>query len=228
MKVVVLFSGGIDSTTLVYDLLKNHPSVFIYPLYVDYGQKQGKSELQSIKRLYDNPFFTSQIIQNRLHEPKIVDIISTDSSIFKTSLVSHDMKVPNYPSDHDDTTHVIMRECLFASLGTTYAHSIGANYIYMMNHKSDNPEIARLHLSNNEAIHHLKSLVKIGSNNSVELRLPFINFTKLDVLKFAKSLNVPLDKCWTCYNSGTRPCGKCKSCYERNKAFKQLESELIK
>lgn len=224
MKAVICFSGGIDSTTCLFHLMDQHEHE-IYPVYFDYGQKQKDAELTSMYNIFD--YIRLNIRNPLLNSLKVIKI---QSDIFKTSMVREDMEIPTVTDDdhkEGDTTHVIMREVIFASLATAYADSIDASYVYMMNHASSDQNTANLHLTSEEAITALKQVVRIGTNKKIKLQLPFVYTKKKGILELAKELNVPVKLCWTCYNHGLGgiPCGKCKSCYERNKAFKELEVE---
>ena len=42
---------------------------------------------------------------------------------------------------------------------------------------------------------------------------------KWDILKKGLELNVPYEMSWSCYEGGTRPCGKCGTCVERVESF---------
>jgi 7-cyano-7-deazaguanine synthase in queuosine biosynthesis len=72
MKTVVMVSGGIDSSTLVYFMMTRSLPEHITPLYINYGQFCGPTELQSITRILDGL---------GLAQLEIVDI----SSIFSSS-----------------------------------------------------------------------------------------------------------------------------------------------
>lgn len=51
------------------------------------------------------------------------------------------------------------------------------------------------------------------------LKLPFLDKTKRDVVKYGLSKGVPFGLSWSCFRDGTKPCGRCASCREREEAF---------
>ena len=72
----------------------------------------------------------------------------------------------------------------------------------------------------------LEKLINKGKHSNdkttIKLLLPLAKMTKLDVIKLAKKLNVPLKWTWSCYSDGDQPCGKCASCHKRKEAFLDL------
>jgi 7-cyano-7-deazaguanine synthase len=63
-----------------------------------------------------------------------------------------------------------------------------------------------------------KALLK----HRIQIELPLIQMTKVDVLRKAVEWQVPLEHTWSCYQNGDVPCGKCVSCVERAEAFHAL------
>jgi 7-cyano-7-deazaguanine synthase len=49
--------------------------------------------------------------------------------------------------------------------------------------------------------------------------------SKLDIVRRAFALNVPLEKTWSCYVDGDDPCGICDSCRLREEAIAQVKTE---
>ena len=54
---------------------------------------------------------------------------------------------------------------------------------------------------------------------SIQLRRPFINLDKGQIVRRGYELGVPFELTWTCYKGGQRHCGKCGACHERKEAF---------
>lgn len=70
-----------------------------------------------------------------------------------------------------------------------------------------------------------KSAVRFGTNGDVNLLVPFLKFSKLDIWRMGKELGIPLELTWSCANSNGNPCGKCFGCIERNINFEILKTE---
>lgn len=73
-------------------------------------------------------------------------------------------------------------------------------------------------------LHELETLInKALLKHRIQIELPLIQMNKVDVLRKAIELEVPLQHTWSCYQNGDVPCGKCISCVERAEAFKILK-----
>ncbi len=62
---------------------------------------------------------------------------------------------------------------------------------------------------------------KIATEHGVRIQVetPIIEMTKADIVRMALELDVPLEKTWSCYKGGDRPCGECDSCILRARGF---------
>ncbi len=58
-----------------------------------------------------------------------------------------------------------------------------------------------------------------GKEAWIKIYAPFAHLKKADVVKRAVQLGVPLEKTWSCYRGGERPCGECPACVTRLRAF---------
>ena len=61
--------------------------------------------------------------------------------------------------------------------------------------------------------------IYLGSGKSVRVEAPFVEWTKKDIVKEGLRLNVPYELTWSCYEGQDKPCGKCGTCIDREKAF---------
>ena len=58
-----------------------------------------------------------------------------------------------------------------------------------------------------------------GSGQQLELKAPFVNWTKAEVVKKGLALHVPYALTWSCYEGGEEPCGVCGTCRDRAATF---------
>ena len=65
----------------------------------------------------------------------------------------------------------------------------------------------------------MKQAIYTGSGNQLTIEAPFVNRTKAEVVAIGLKLHVPYELTWSCYEGGERPCGKCGTCIDRNRAF---------
>ena len=58
-----------------------------------------------------------------------------------------------------------------------------------------------------------------GSGKQLRMEAPFIGCNKADIVKKGLEMGVPYELTWSCYEGGEKPCGKCGTCIDRQKAF---------
>lgn len=215
MKALVLFSGGVDSTTCLGMAVSKYGRENVIALSVSYGQKHTKEIACSRK-----------IAQYYQVEHLYLDL----AKIFQysdCSLLSHsDQEIPkeSYASQIDKTdgkpvsTYVPFRNGLFLSSAASIALSKDCGVIYYGAHSDDAAGNAYPDCSDafNCAI---GDAIYIGSGNQLRVEAPFVNLTKAEVVKIGLDLKVPYELTWSCYEGGERPCGVCGTCIDRAKAF---------
>ncbi len=203
-KAVCLWSGGLDSTTLIYKLKSEGYDV--YALSFNYGQKHSK-ELESVRKIAS---------LNNI-PTLIVDISNIDVLIKKGSLMT-DESVPEgyYTQESQKSTVVPNRNMILLSLAVGYAETIGASIVSYAAHKSDviYPDCRK------EFIEAMSKAIELATEGRVRLYAPFADMTKAEIVKLGLELKVPYELTWSCYKGGERPCLKCGTCLERIEAFK--------
>ncbi|MEM9807646.1 MAG: 7-cyano-7-deazaguanine synthase, partial [Cyanobacteria bacterium P01_D01_bin.56] len=61
---------------------------------------------------------------------------------------------------------------------------------------------------------------KVGvEGKTILLKAPLVMDSKVDIVKRAVALGVPIPQTWSCYAGGESPCGKCDSCRIRDQAL---------
>jgi 7-cyano-7-deazaguanine synthase len=79
----------------------------------------------------------------------------------------------------------------------------------------------------------LTELLSLNNVIPVSLYTPYVDSYKVDIVKDAIKLKVPIHSTWTCYDpkendlGGFEPCGVCESCVERQNAGIQAGFENI-
>lgn len=208
MKSVLIFSGGLDSTTLLYKLKNEGHDVF--PITFLYGQKHCR-ELKSAKKICQN--------LNVMH--KVIDL-SALQTVLDSALTNPDISIPSVPSGAQfyetlKTTVVPNRNAIFLSVAAGYAQSIGAKNIFFAAHYSDRgmyPDCRE------EFISSFENMTKLSlDDDTVSVSSPFATIKKYEVVKIGNSLNVPFELTWSCYEGKDRHCGRCSACRERKNAF---------
>jgi 7-cyano-7-deazaguanine synthase len=214
MKIVCLWSGGIDSTTMVYYLVTKYNPEEMHLLSFNYGQKHAK-EIESCKKILPN---LVERFGYTKFEHKVVDITSIHELIAKGSLVG-DEEIPHafYTEETQKSTIVPNRNMILLAIATGYAVKIGAQKVCYAAHYSDYsiyPDCRK------EFVKALDTAIYLGNIwDKVELEAPFVDLTKKQVVGLGIKLNVPYHLTWSCYSGLDRPCLSCGTCLERTESF---------
>lgn len=218
-KAIVLSSGGLDSTTCLAMAVKNHGAENVMALTMYYGQKHDK-ELECAKKVAKH----YKVKQTELNLAKVFE--GSECTLLKDS--PKPIPKGTYKDQKEKTdeisTYVPYRNGIFLSVATALALINGYKYIYYGAHADDIAENAYpdCSIEFNDSI---KKAIYYGSGGKVQIKAPFINKTKADVVSIGLKLNVPYEMTWSCYKGGEKPCGKCATCIDRDEAFKKNGAE---
>lgn len=216
MKAMVLFSGGVDSTTCLGMAVEKYGRENVIALSVSYGQKHTK-EIEA----------AGKIAQYYKVEHLSLDL----EKIFAysdCSLLSHSTEeVPQetYAEQLAQTngkpvsTYVPFRNGLFLASAASIALSKECEVIYYGAHADDAAGNAYPDCSDafNKA---MNEAIYLGSGKQVHIEAPFVNWTKAEVVKEGLRLKVPYELTWSCYEGKDKPCGVCGTCRDRAEAFR--------
>lgn len=215
MKALVLFSGGVDSTTCLALAVKKYGAENVLALSVSYGQKHLK-ELEAAEKLAKY----YKVKHKTLDLAKIFE--DSDCSLLTAS--NEDIPQESYSEQLKKaggapvSTYVPFRNGLFLSAAASIALSNGCGEIYYGAHSDDAAGNAYPDCS--QAFNgSINSAIYIGSGNQLKVVAPFVGLTKADVVKTGLELNVPYELTWSCYEGHEKPCGVCGTCRDRIAAF---------
>ena len=213
-KAVIILSGGMDSTTLAYDLHSRGYKLFA--LSFDYGQRHVK-ELQM-----------AMITTHKLGIPHEIVDLSGLAPLLASALTSSDIEVPegHYADDNMKATVVPNRNMIMLSIAIGYAITVGADTVAYGAHSGDHaiyPDCRE------EFVQAMQGAAGLCHFEPVTLWAPYIHINKNDIAILGKHLKVPYADSWTCYKGQEKPCGVCGSCVERSEAFKYalMEDPLL-
>jgi len=194
MKTTLLYSGGLDSTVLMYLLLSQGHKVTA--LSVDYGQRH-RREIDAAAALCDLKGVSHVVADIRSISPLLCgSSLTGDGELSGKATI-----VPN-------------RNMLFLSLAAAHAVSTGAQAVAYAPHAGD----AEIYPDCRPAFCRAAGDMLL-SGCGVSLLTPFLPIQKWQIVQEGKRLRVPFQKTWTCYAGGENPCGDCGSCIERDVAF---------
>ena len=213
-KSVVLFSGGIDSTTALYWAIQEGENV--WALTFDYGQRHA---------------IEIQMAQETAKKLKIAhDILSIDLRQIKgSSLTDPTRPLPEFHSAEEiesdvPSTYVPFRNGIFLSLAAAWAEVqnirdivCGFNVIDSPNYPDTTPAFV-------EAMGAaLNSGTKATTKkNAFKIHAPFIHLTKSEIIQKGLSLGADYSHSISCYSGQEIPCRKCSSCLLRQRAWETV------
>lgn len=216
MKALVLFSGGVDSTTCLAMAVDKYGKDNVVALSISYGQKH-KKEIEAS----DNIAKYYGVEHIYLDLAKIFQY--SNCSLLEQS--TEEIPKESYSKQLEKTdgepvsTYVPFRNGLFLSSAASIALSKECSVIYYGAHADDAAGSAYPDCSEsfNKAI---GDAIYIGSGNALKIEAPFVNKTKSDVVAIGVSINVPYELTWSCYEGMDEPCLKCGTCIDRIEAFR--------
>lgn len=209
-KVIILLSGGLDSTT-VMAYVKDQ-GFDIIAISFDYEQRN-VAELAAAKR-----------IAKKFNVLKHIVVPFSLGTMGGSALTDTDIAVPDYSADTSiPVTYVPARNTIFLSVALGWAevlevHDIfyGANAVDYSGYPDCRPD----YIAAFEAMANLAT--KAGmEGNGVTIHAPLVALSKVDIIKLGTNLNVDYSQTVTCYQADAkgRACGHCDSCFHRREGF---------
>lgn len=208
-KAIVLLSGGLDSATSAAIAIREGYEAIA--LSLNYGQRHHK-ELQAAQKI-------AEFLKIKQHYFLDINLAQWGGS----SLTDEQIKLPQEGVNPNiiPSTYVPGRNTVFVAIALSLAEAKNAEAIYLGINAVDYsgyPDCRPEYLKAYQQLANLSS--KIGlEGKAPQLIAPLINDSKVEIIKRAMSLNVPIDVTWSCYQGGEKPCGLCDSCRIRDKAL---------
>ncbi len=211
-KAVVLFSGGLDSTTVL--AYAKSMGFECYPLSFNYGQRH-RVELMAAKKIARSM---------GISEHKVIEF---PPHLFGPSALTRtDIDVPTFEdskSSEIPVTYVPARNTIFLSFALGYAESLGAHDIFLGVSDIDYSGYPDCRPEFIEAFERLANLAtKDGvSGLSFKIHAPLIHLTKAETIRLGLQHGVDYGMTISCYSADQdgKACGECDSCTYRKKGF---------
>jgi 7-cyano-7-deazaguanine synthase len=215
MKALVLFSGGLDSTTALALAISKYGKENVVALSISYGQKHIKEIEASnkIARYYDVEHIFLDLA--KIFEYSNCSLLSQNSDI---AIPEGEYAKQLQEQNGALSTYVPFRNGLFLSSAASIALSKDCDIIYYGAHADDAAGEAYPDCSE-EFTKAINEAIYLGSGKKVSVVGPFVNMHKADIVKLGLELNVPYGLTWSCYEGHDKACGKCGTCLDRIKAF---------
>jgi len=202
---VLIYSGGVDSTTMLYE----YNDRIAVALSFHYGSNHNEKEL-AFARLHCE----------RLGIKHIVISLDFIGKMFHSSLLEGADKIPegNYDDENMRSTVVPFRNGIMLSVAAGLAESEGLRYVMMANHAGDHAIYPDCRPGFVKA---MSEAIQNGTYEGIEIDAPYTGLTKADIARRGKNLGINYEETWSCYKGGEHHCGKCGTCQERKEAFRE-------
>ncbi len=209
---VAIVSGGMDSVTLLHYLVKDlgrNPAVITFV----YGQKHDK----------EVDFARQNVAELGLREHLVLDLALLTPLFAKSALISAEVAVPDVVDvmgDPQPVTYVPNRNMIFLALAAAYAetHEVGDVFYGAQRH-----DIYGYWDTTPQFLASLNNVYALNRKTPLQIKAPFVDYTKTDILRKGLELNVDYATTWSCYEGKEAACGRCPTCAERMQAFADLD-----
>jgi len=212
-KAIIIFSGGLDSTTCLY--FAKQQGFDCYAITFDYGQK-AQSEILASKRICK----VAKVIEHK--------IFNIDIAQFKGSaLTDSNINIPKNELSKDiPITYVPARNTIFLSIALGWAETLDAFDIFIGVNQLDYsgyPDCRDEYIKAFEKLSNLATKKGVESN-TFKIHTPLLRMNKSEIIKLGMSLGVDYNNTVSCYDVDVDDyaCGICESCILRKNGFDDL------
>jgi 7-cyano-7-deazaguanine synthase len=195
-RAIVMTSGGMDSTVLLYWALARGFNVT--PVFIDYGQHCSQAEVDSLQTNLPPD------VQTSLEVVRVADVFKhspsrmiRETDLWKESIAADDLMLP-----YRNLFLLVAGAAFAASRGvdTLMAAFINSNHAYEI-------DATAAFLAGADLL--------IGRLGNVKLLMPFKEWSKTQVAIMGADLGVPIAQTFSCQVNAVEHCGSCPNCVER-------------
>jgi 7-cyano-7-deazaguanine synthase len=215
MKAVILLSGGLDSSTVLYQAQAD--GYECYAISFDYQQRH-RRELESAR-------LVAKKLGVQEHQTVNFDLRQwggsalTDNQLALPESRSLDQMAENIP-----ITYVPARNTIFLSFALAYAEAIASERVYIGVNALDYSGYPDCRP---DFINAMQEVFRLGTKQGrvgepISIIAPLINLKKTEIIQLGNQLGVPWELTWSCYAGEEKACGVCDSCLLRLAAFEEL------
>ena len=210
MKAVLIYSGGLDSTTLLYE----YRDSIALAVTFDYGSKHNAREIACAREHCA-----------RLGIRHLVIPLGFIGEFFKSDLLLSGGDIPegSYADENMKSTVVPFRNGIMLAVAAGLAESYELDTVLLANHAGDHaiyPDCRP------EFIDAFAAATRAGTYNGVQVVSPYCNITKRDIALRGRDLGVDFSRTYSCYKGGEKHCGKCGTCTERKEALEGFDPTI--
>lgn len=200
---ILILSGGMDSTTMLYDYKDN----IALAVSFHYGSNHNDKEI---------PF--ARYHCEKLGIKHITIPLAFMKQYFRSSLLEGSEAIPegNYDEENMKSTVVPFRNGIMLAIVAGLAETYGLKHVMMANHSGDHTIYPDCRPSFVAA---MSAAIAAGTYEGITLETPYTNITKGEIARKGKELGLDYTQTWSCYKGGEIHCGKCGTCRERKEAL---------
>ena len=213
VKAVILLSGGLDSSTVLYQAIVD--GCECYAISFDYQQRH-RRELEAAKVIAESAGVVKHTLVTFDLRQWGGSALTDDIDLPQRSIAEMSLDIP--------VTYVPARNTIFLSFALAYAETLSAQRVYIGVNALDYsgyPDCRPDYIQAMQEVFRLGT--KLGrEGKAIEIFAPLINLKKTQIIQLGNSLGVPWEKTWSCYTGGKSACGVCDSCQLRLAAFAEL------
>ncbi len=207
MRVLVLHSGGMDSTTCLYKAHREGAEVF--SLGIDYGQK---------------------LAVEMMFAQRHCDALGIQRDIVNVSWRKPDRQIPTGRSVEEMREKVSpaflpSRNAVFLSLACAHAAGIGADEVHT---GINSVEFSGYPDCTPEFLEAFSAMMTTANPGGPRIIAPLLRMSKPEIATLARDLGIGEHDTWSCYRPVLRdgtvsPCGQCDACRLHDHAWRALE-----
>ena len=202
---VIIYSGGMDSTTLLYEFKDQIAMAITF----DYGSTQNAREREC-----------AILHCKRLGIKHLVIPLDFMRQYFKSALLGSPENIPegNYDDENMKSTVVPFRNGIMLSIACGIAESNGLTKVLIANHAGDHaiyPDCRP------EFVNAMSEAMSAGTYENVTVFAPYTLLTKTEIALRGKQIGLDYSETYSCYKGGKNHCGKCGTCRERIEALRE-------
>jgi len=214
---VVLFSGGLDSTTALAWALRRYDNV--RALTFDYGQRH-RVEISLARKAARRIGVPHSVLKVDLRP--IGGSALTDPAIPLPRSPRHTAQGIGPPA-----TYVPFRNGIFLALSAAWAEGRGIPHLVCGFHVADSPDYPD---TTKVFVKAMEKALRAGTKAAFggpppRIVVPLIGLGKPDIIRLGLGLGADYSYSVSCYAGAERPCGTCASCRFRAKAWKDVGRE---
>lgn len=209
-KALVILSGGMDSSVLLHYVAKELKYEEIYAITFNYGQR--------IVREIECAKFQTKACNVKEHKVINMDFFRDISKM--SALTNTDLKIPKAKDDIGNAqplSYVPFRNLLLLTTAAGWAESVGAEHLFYGAVQTD--DYSGYWDCTSMFLNKVNDVYGLNRKNQIQIKAPFMQYSKEQVIKKGIELEVDFRQTHTCYEGTDPACGECVSCAARIKGF---------